>query len=144
MAELKTRPSNADVGQFLNTISDPVKQKDARVILQMMQDITAEKPILWGPGIIGFGELHYHYKSGREGDWFITGFSPRKQALTFYFMDGAENHSELLTRLGKHKRGVGCLYVKRLADIEMDVLRELITKSVAHQRKRLGQPAADE
>lgn len=130
MAELKTKENNASVTEFLKNIEDETKRKDCRVLLSMMKEITGKKPKMWGDSIVGFGNYHYKYKSGREGDWFVTGFSPRKQNLTVYIMCGFDDYEPLLKKLGKHKTAVSCLYIKRLDDVDGDVLRELIAKSV--------------
>ena len=107
--------------------------------LDIMMEVTGEKPKMWGPSIVGFGSYHYVYASGREGDWPLTGFSPRKQALTLYIMAGFGHYDELMSRLGKHKTGKSCLYVKRLSDIDESVLRELIAASVDHMKSTYGQ-----
>lgn len=126
----KTTPTNISPADFLATVEDEKKRADAEQILQMMQEITNEPPVMWGPSIIGFGSYHYKYASGREGDWMLTGFSPRKTALTVYLMGGVERNEELLAKLGKYKNGKSCLYIKRLSDVDLEVLRDLITVSV--------------
>jgi hypothetical protein len=131
VAELKTKPNDADVQAFLTAVPDDEKRKDSFALLELFGTITGEQPKMWGSSIVGFGDSHYAYASGREGDWFLTGFSPRKQTLTLYAMGGYEPHGELLARLGKHKLGKGCLYIKRLRDVDQDVLRELIAATVA-------------
>lgn len=125
----KTKPEQSSVTDFLESVSDETKKKDAYVILEMMRDITGEEPVMWGESIIGFGTSHYKYNSGREGDWFLTGFSPRKQNMSIYLTYGVEK-LEGLNQLGKYKTGKACLYVKRLSDIDSDVLRKLIATSV--------------
>lgn len=133
MAELKTKPTRQSVQNFLNeTVSDEKKRKDCNFLLETMKEITGDIPRMWGQGIIGFGKYHYKYESGREGDWFLTGFSPRKQALTLYIMPGFKNQTELMQKLGKYKTGKACLYIKRLSDVDATVLKKLIEKSVAH------------
>lgn len=132
MAELKTKPNAAGVEEFLNSIADEGKRKDAFAILKLMKQITKTKPKLWGPSIVGFGEYHYKYESGHEGDWFLTGFSPRKQNLTLYIMSGFSRYEALMKQLGTFKTGKSCLYIKRLKDIDLATLRELITLSVKH------------
>ena len=112
MAELKTQPTDQRVEDFLNTIDDEQKRNDAFALLEFMKEITGEEPVMWGPGIIGFGSYHYKYASGREADWMLTGFSPRKNNLTLYIMQGFDNYEHHLTQLGKHKTGKSCLYVK--------------------------------
>jgi hypothetical protein len=130
MAELKTQPTKASVTDFLNGIEDPVKKQDSLTLVQMMQEITGVKPVMWGSSIIGFGSYHYKYASGREGDWFQTGFSPRKQALTLYIMGGFKDKS-VLDKLGKCTSGKGCLYIRRLSDVDQGLLREFVMNSVS-------------
>ena len=113
-AELKTKVNDASVRKFLNTVADEQKRNDCFEILKMMQRITKEKPKMWGSSIVGFGSYHYKGASGREGDWMLTGFSPRKQALTVYLMHGFDTHADLLKKLGKYKTGMGGLYIKKL------------------------------
>ena len=134
MAELKTKPTNKSVNAFINSV-DAKRQADCRLILKLMRTITGKKPRMWGTSIIGFGAYHYKYKSGREGDWFVTGFSPRKQNLTIYIMPGFSNYADLLAKLGKYKTSVSCLYVKKLEDVDINVLKKLITKSVQEMAK---------
>ena len=129
-AELKTKPTKADVEKFLNSIKDEKKREDSYKILKLMKQITKAEPKMWGSSIVGFGEYHYKYASGREGDWFLAGFSPRKQSLTIYAMTYLENYPDILKRLGKHKTGKGCLYINKLEDVDMKVLKELITTSI--------------
>ena len=111
MSELKTKPNKQSVSEFINSIEDPVKKQDSKSLLKLMKEITGSKPVMWGSSIIGFGSYHYKYASGREGDWFVAGFSPRKQSLTLYIMGGIKD-PELFEKLGKHKTGKGCLYFK--------------------------------
>lgn len=134
MAELKTKMNSGDVDAFLAGIADTKRREDCLTVLKLMKQVTKEKPKMWGESIVGFGEYHYKYATGREGDWFITGFSPRKLALTLYIMAGFTRYDGLLSRLGKYKCGKSCLYVKKLEDIDLDVLRELVEASVAHMR----------
>ncbi len=130
MSGNKTKPTNKKAEDFLKTVEHAQKRADSYEILKMMKEITGEKPVMWGESIIGFGDYHYKYKSGREGDWFRVGFSPRKQSLTLYLMYGLEDKlKEDLTKLGKHKLGKGCLYINKLADIDTEVLKTLIKKS---------------
>ena len=131
MAELKTKPNRADVSKFINSIEDARKRRDSLALLGMMKEITGAQPQMWGDSIVGFGTYHYRYASGREGDWFITGFSPRKQALTVYLMCDVSAQRPLLDKLGKYKIGKSCLYVKKLADIDEAVLRKLIERGWA-------------
>ncbi len=135
MAELKTKPTKQSVKDFIDAIKDEQQKKDCRTVSRIMKRITKANPKMWGPGIVGFGSYHYKYASGREGDWFLTGFAPRKQNLTLYIMSGFKKYGALLKKLGKHKIGGSCLYVKRLDDVDMDVLTELIEDSVAYVRK---------
>jgi len=138
MSGLKTKKNRASVQQFLGSVDNEKRRKDARTVLKLMQEITGEKPAMWGSSIVGFGSYHYRYESGREGDWMLTGFSPRKQALTLYIMSGFRRYEDLMSRLGKYKTGKSCLYVKNLEDIDLDVLRELIAESVAFMRRTYG------
>ncbi len=136
MAELKTQPTDADVKAYLNRVSDERKRADSFAVLELMKDVTQAEPTMWGDSIVGFGRYHYTYASGREGDWFLTGFAPRKRELTLYIMDGFDGYDDLLVSLGKFKTGKSCLYVKRLTDIDLPTLRTLIERSVAHLRGR--------
>lgn len=135
MAELKTKPTKADVEKFLNSIKDEKKGEDSFKILKLMKQITKEEPIMWGPSIVGFGSYHYKYESGREGDMCITGFSPRKQNLTIYILPGFKRYSELMKKLGKHKTGSSGLYINKLEDVDLKVLKQLITESVKYMKK---------
>ena len=130
MSELKTKVNDASVTAFLNKIEDEEKRKDSFEILKIMTQVTKEEPKMWGSSIVGFGSYHYKGASGREGDWLLTGFSPRKQNLTLYLMGGFNTHTDLLKKLGKHKTSVGCLYIKKLEDVDVKVLKELIKKSM--------------
>ena len=130
MAELKTKLNDASVTDFLNKIEDKEKRADSFEILKLMKQVTKLEPKMWGSSIIGFGSYHYKYASGREGDWMLTGFSPRKQNLTIYIMSGFDRYDELLKKLGKHSIDKGCLYIKRLSDVDKKVLKKLITQSV--------------
>src|SRR5574341_1663746 len=126
MAELKTKLNDTSVDEFLQTVKDEGTRADCYQILEMMQKATKAQPKMWGTSIIGFGQQHYKYESGREGDWFVTGFSPRKQNLTLYIGSGFQGYEELLGQLGKHSLGKGCLYIKKLADVDTKVLKKLI------------------
>ena len=130
MSELKTKVNDASVKDFLNSTEDEQIRKDCFEISKMMESITKAKPKMWGATIVGFGSYHYVGKSGREGDWMLTGFSPRKQNLTLYLMAGFDSEKELLKKLGKHKTTMGCLYIKKLDDVDKKVLKALITSSV--------------
>ena len=132
MAELKTNPNDQSVEGFLNKVPDEKKRQDSFAILELMKQVTGNEPIMWGDSIVGFGTYKYKYASGRKGEWPITGFSPRKQNLTLYIMSGFDEYDNLLNKLGKHSTGKSCLYIKKMEDIDQDVLRELISKSVEH------------
>ena len=134
MAELKTKRNDTSVEGFLNGIADERKRQEAFTILHLMQEVTGETPTMWGDTIVGFGSYHYKYASGREADWMLTCFSPRKQNLTVYIMAGFAQYDELMARLGKHATGSSCLYIKKLQDIDLTVLRELVSQSVAHMK----------
>jgi nucleoid DNA-binding protein len=137
VAELKTKKTRASVKKFIDAIEDEQKRKDSRAILEMMKKITGKKPEMWGEAIVGFGKYHYKYKSGREGEWFLTGFSPRKQNLTLYIMSGFYDKEPLLDKLGKFKTGKACLYIKGLDDVHVPTLKKLIAKSVK-QKAQMG------
>ena len=130
MAELKTKPTDQDVEIFLNSIADEKKRKDSFTVLALMKDVTKLEPVMWGDSIIGFGTYHYRYESGREGDMPLTGFSPRKQSLTLYIMSGFDRYDALLEKLGKHTTGKSCLYIKKLADINVEVLQRILAHAV--------------
>ena len=134
MAENKTRKTGASVEEFLTSVENKRRREDGFTLLEMMREITGLEPEMWGPSIIGFGSYHYKYESGREGDIFQTGFSPRKQSLSLYIMDGFDGRDELLTKLGKHRKSVSCLYINKLADVNMEVLRGLVQKSFEHSK----------
>lgn len=139
MAEPKTQPTTQSVQEFLNKVEPADKRTDSLVLLKMFQEITGEKAVMWGPSIVGFGK--YHYKSERsrqEGDWLLTGFSPRKQNLTLYVMAGNKDNQVLLEKLGKHKTSVGCLYINKLADVDQMVLRTLIETSFRYMKDMQG------
>ena len=135
MAELKTKPTNASVEKFLNQVADETRREDCFKVAKMMEEITGEKPKMWGPSIVGFGSYHYKYASGQEGDWPITAFSPRKQDLTLYIMPGFQESRELMPQLGKHRTGKSCLYIKRLSDIHVPTLKKLIRNSVKRMKQ---------
>lgn len=136
MAELKTQPTGASVADFLNSVADEKKRQDAYTLLKMMQEEMGVEPKMWGPAIVGFGDMRYKYASGREGDWFPMGFSPRKQALTVYITGGFEPHAALLSQLGKYTTGMGCLYIKRLSDIDLPTLRQIVSNAAAASKAR--------
>jgi len=131
VAALKTKKNDASVLAFIEGVKDPVQRADCLTLIALMQDITQAAPAMWGSSIVGFGSYHYKYASGREGQWFVTGFAPRKGKLSLYLMGGLSDLQPILARLGKHARGKGCLYIKRLSDVNAAVLRELVTASVA-------------
>lgn len=135
MAELKTKRNKGNVEAFINGVHDEKKRQDSFKILELMKKVTGNEPEMWGDSIVGFGSYHYKYESGREGDWFVTGFSPRKQSLTLYIMSGFDEYNQLLSKLGKHTTGKACLYIKKIDDVNMDVLEELVKKSVEHMGK---------
>lgn len=132
MAGNKTQPTDADVDEFMAGIENDRRRSDARTVLALMREATGEEPRMWGDAIVGFGQYHYRYDSGREGDWFLAGFSPRKSNLVVYLMSGFPRHAELMSKLGKHRTGSSCLYINRLEDVDLDVLRELVRRSVDH------------
>lgn len=135
MAEQKTKPTNASVEDFLAAIPDEQLQQDCRELIKMMQKVTGEPPVLWG-NIVGFGKYHYKYDSGHEGYSCLTGFAPRKQNISLYVMGGMLEAQDLLARLGKHKAGKGCLYVKKLSDVDVKVLEQIIKQSVVFLKKK--------
>ena len=134
-AELKTKVNDASVHKFLNAVKDEQERADCYEILKMMKQVTKEEPKMWGPSIVGFGSYHYKGKSGREGDWMLTGFSPRKQNLTLYLMGGFDEQKDLLKKLGKYKTSVGCLYIKKLEDVDKKVLKDLVAGSVKRMKQ---------
>ncbi len=131
----KTQPNDADVAAFLNSVEHQKRREDSLKMLDMMSEITGEKPVMWGDSIVGFGLYRYKYKSGREGDWFYTGFSPRKQNLTLYIMDGFKKRPELLEKLGKCKTSVACLYINKLEDVDEKILRQVIKESAKYVKE---------
>jgi len=135
MAELKTKVNKASVDKFLKTVKDESVREDCYKILEIMQKATKAEPKMWGTSIVGFGSYHYKYASGREGDWMLTGFSPRKQNLTLYIMPGFDEYDSLMKKLGKHTTGKSCLYIKKLHDVDMKVLKVLVVKSVKKMKK---------
>ena len=135
MAGNKTIPNDQDVEQFLNSVADEQKRRDSFTILELMKHVTGLEPRMWGSSIVGFGSYHYRYESGREGDTIVAGFSPRKQNLTLYNMGGFERYDDLLKQLGKHSTGKGCLYIKRLDDVDLATLKRLIEESFQHTKR---------
>ena len=137
MAEMKTKPTKESVKEFLNKIPEPERRADCFAVAKIMEEVTGEKPTMWGPSIVGFGSYHYKYASGREGDWPMAAFSPRKKDLTVYLMMGFEKRTELMEKLGKHSSSKSCLYIKRLSDIHLPTLKKLIKVSVKDLKEYL-------
>jgi hypothetical protein len=133
-----TKPTEVNVAAFLSALTEPAKQSDAKALIGMMKRATGEKPRMWGQSLIGFGTHHYKYASGREGDTLLVGFSPRKPAIVLYGVTASKDAEALLARLGKHTAGKGCLYIKKLSDVDQKVLERLIVKSVAAKRASKG------
>jgi len=136
MADLKTKPNRKSVEQFLRSVKDKKKRDDCFAVLKLMKQITKTKPKMWGPSIVGFGTYHFQYESGREGDFFLTGFSPRKENLTLYIMAGFSRYDSLMKKIGRVKTGKSCLYIKSLDDVNMSALKRLIEQSVKHIAKK--------
>jgi hypothetical protein len=136
MSDNKTKATQLSVMAFIEALPDPAKRADAKELIKLMQSATGEKPKMWGPSIIGFGSYHYKYESGREGDMPVVGFSPRKPATVLYGMRASADVDALLAKLGKHTTGKGCVYIKKLADVDRKVLEKLVTGSVAATRER--------
>ena len=136
MAENKTKKNTVSVASFLNAIEDPRKRSDAKKVAAMMRRATGKRARMWGSSIVGYGEYHYKYESGREGDWALVGFSPRKQNLAVYIMPGFDPFSALMKKLGKYMTGKSCLYLNKLDDVDHDVLEKLIGESIKVMRKR--------
>ena len=136
MAGLKTQATAASVSDFINSIEDCDQRADCKAIAAMMRKATGKRAKMWGASMVGYGSYHYKYASGQEGDYFLTGFSPRKQATTVYIMPGFSGYDGLMKKLGKYKTGRSCLYIKKLDDIDSSVLQQLITRSVADMRKQ--------
>ena len=136
MAENKTVKTGASVDEFIAGVENKRRREDGIALLEMMREITGLEPEMWGPSIVGFGDLRYKYESGREGDMFLTGFSPRKRSLSLYVTSEFDMYEALLSRLGKHRRGASCLYINKLADVDAGVLREFVRR--AYERARDG------
>ncbi len=134
-AELKTKLNDASVEDFLNTIEDEQKRRDCFEIMKIMKQAAKAEPKMWGSSIVGFGSYHYKGASGREGDWMLTGFSPRKQNITLYIMGGFDGHQDLMKKLGRHSIGKACLYIKRLEDVDAKTLKELVGASVKMMKR---------
>lgn len=135
MAEVKTKENDGDVIAFLSKVEPEGKRQDCFEILELMREETGEAPKMWGSSIVGYGDYHYKYESGREGDWFLTGFSPRKRNLTLYITAGFDQYDNILSGLGKYKTGKSCLYVNKIEDIDLEVLRELVKQSVKYMQE---------
>ncbi|HLT11212.1 MAG TPA: DUF1801 domain-containing protein [Micromonosporaceae bacterium] len=136
MAELKTTRTTASVADFLASVPDEQRRADATAVCDLMREVTGAEPEMWGTSIVGFGSYRYRYATGREGDWPAIGLSPRKQNLTIYISEGFDTYGELLGRLGKHTTGKSCLYIRRLSDVDLDVLRELVAAGFRHLNGR--------
>ena len=137
MADVKTKPTDVSVEKFLNSIADDQRRADCFRLLEIMKEVTGQPPKMWGPSMVGFGSYHYVYASGHEGDIFVTGFSPRKDALTVYCMGGLQDgFAAQFKKLGKYKASKGCLYIKKLSEVDHKVLETLVVKSVAARRAR--------
>ncbi len=136
MAELKTNETKLSVTKFIGKVEDDQKCQDSQAILKLMKQVTKEEPKMWGGSMVGFGHFHYKSVSGREGDWFLTGFSPRKQNLTIYITPGFNKYESLMKQLGKRKTSKGCLYIKKLEDVDMKVLKQLIKQSYQDMKKK--------
>ena len=133
--ELKTKLNDASVEDFINAVEDEAIRADCFEVAKMMKQATKAEPKMWGSSIVGFGSYHYKSASGREGDWMLVGFSPRKQNLTLYIMAGFDDYPELLKKLGKFSTGKSCLYIKKLADVDKKVLKELVSESIQYMKK---------
>jgi hypothetical protein len=131
MAELKTKENAASVEKFLNNVADEQRRKDCLRLVEIMKTATKAEPAMWGTSIVGFGRYRYKYESGTKGEWFLVGFAPRKQDLTLYIMSGLERYPALMEKLGKHKTGKSCLYIKKLEDVDLPTLKQLIKQSLA-------------
>lgn len=138
MGELKTKKTNASVEDFLNKISDEQTKNECNKIVSIMKSVTKKEPKMWGDSIVGFGSYHYKSKSGQEGDWFVTGFSPRVGKISIYTMGYLENNSDLTSKLGKFKNSKSCIYIKTLDDIDVKILKELIKRSIEFVKKTYG------
>ncbi len=142
MAELKTKKTDASPAAFLDGLGDPQARRDVKFLVRLMKAATGAKPRMWGSSIVGFGDWRYKYASGREGDWFVMGFSPRKSGLTLYLMGGLSGIAPLLARLGKHKTSMGCLYIRRLEDVDGKVLEKIVRRAADLAKKRKAQDGA--
>ena len=138
MTKLKTQKNDASVTDFLADVPDEKMREDSFAVLELMSEVTGEEPVMWGTSIVGFGSYRYNYASGREGEWPLVGFSPRKQNLTLYIMDGFDAYDSLLGDLGKYKTGKACLYINKLEDVDQETLLELVRQSVDHMAETNG------
>lgn len=136
MAETKTKQTTASVSKFINDIPDPVKRKDCKTVAAMMTEISGYKPTMWGPSIVGFGTHNPEYISGKDAEWPLIAFSPRKQNLTLYILSGSDEENELLKKLGKHTTGNSCLYIKQLSDVDLPTLKSLIKKCLKRKQSK--------
>jgi hypothetical protein len=132
VTELKTKPTNRSINDFLGSIKDAEIREDCRLLVDIMKKATKAPPRIWGSGLVGFGDYHYKYASGREADWMLAAFAPRKQKITLYVMSGFEGYGDLLAKLGKHSHGKACLHIRRLSDVHLPTLKKLVTSSVKH------------
>jgi hypothetical protein len=135
MAELKTKKNHASVKGFLEGTPDERKRADCYALLDLMREVTGDEPSMWGDSIVGYGSYRYKHRSGQSGEWFLTGFSPRKRNLTIYIMPGFDRYGDIMAKLGKYKNSVSCLYVNKLADIDLDALRELVKSSYVDMKE---------
>ena len=133
--QLKTQRTRSSVKAFLDEVADERRRRDAIAVSKIMQEITGEKPAMWGASMVGFGSFHYKYASGQEGDWPLVGFSPRKDSLTLYIMPGFAEYGDLLEKLGKHRKGMSCLYIKSLDEVHLPTLKALVRQSVRHMKR---------
>ncbi len=138
MADNKTAANKGSVKDFIDSVENDTRREDARALAKLMRRVSRKRATLWGSSIVGFGKYHYRYDSGREGDIFRVGFSPRKQNMVVYIMPGFSGYAPLMKKLGKHKTGRSCLYINKLADVDMDVLEQLVVRSLEHMEKKYG------
>ncbi|PQO28292.1 DUF1801 domain-containing protein [Blastopirellula marina] len=143
MAENKTKPTGVSPTKFINELEDLQQRKDCKQLLKMMKAATGEKAVMWGPSIVGFGSCHYKYASGREGDIMRVGFAPRKNQLSLYLSCDIQRSADLLAQLGKYKTGKGCLYIKKLGDVDLDVLAQLIERGIEEAGRVTCRPSGD-
>jgi hypothetical protein len=141
MAELKTKPNEADVQAFIESINEVQKKEDCYKLIRIMEELTGKPAKMWGKSIVGFDTYHYVYASGKSGDWMLTGFSPRKASLTIYITAGLEHFEAQLSKIGKHKTGKSCLYAKKLEDLDLSILKEIIVKSNRMMKQRYPSPS---